>query len=217
MPTTKEIGTTKARKTRSPQTGGAELEGLIARARKGDRRAFDALVSEARPRAFAVALKVLHNPDDAEDAVQEAFVKVWRYLGRFEGRASFSTWIHRIVMNASLDQLRRHGARPEGHVEEESDASFEHDAAPSVHDTPEHHVRAAEAGVIVHAALDRLPPAHRQALALRELEDRSYEEIAVAAHCPVGTVMSRLHHARKKLTAELRAAFSPEELALCAA
>src|SRR3954453_11839874 len=90
---------------------------LLAKAKAGDHQAFAALVSDARPRALAVALKVLRNPDDAEDAVQDAFLKVWRYLGRFEGRSSFSPWIHRIVMNASLDLLRRQSCRPETHVD----------------------------------------------------------------------------------------------------
>src|SRR4051812_5945555 len=110
--------------TKSPQTSEAPaqrspdaLAALIGRAKRGDQEAFAALVADARPRALAVAVKVLRNPDDAEDAVQDAFIKVWRYLGRFEGRSSFSTWIHRIVMNASLDLLRRQSCRPETHID----------------------------------------------------------------------------------------------------
>jgi RNA polymerase sigma-70 factor (ECF subfamily) len=181
------------------------FEALLARARRGDHAAFAALMIEARPRALAVALKVLRNPDDAEDAVQEAFLKVWRYLGRFEGRASFSTWIHRIVMNASLDLLRRHGCRPEAHVEADADSGHDRrPVEPSHEETPERSLAVAQESAIIRTALAALSPAHRQALTLREFEDRSYEEIAQAERCPIGTVMSRLHHARRKLADELR-------------
>ena len=152
-----------------------------------------------------MALKVLRNPDDAEDAVQDAFLKVWRYLGRFEGRASFSTWIHRIVMNASLDLVRRQSCRPESHVESD-EASDRRPNEPAHEQTPEHTLAEAQTSAIVRTALATLSPPHRQALTLREFEDRSYEEIAAASKCPIGTVMSRLHHARRKLADELRGA-----------
>jgi RNA polymerase sigma-70 factor (ECF subfamily) len=179
------------------------FDDLLARAQQGDHKAFAELVADARPRALAVALKVLRNPDDAEDAVQDAFLKVWRYLGRFEGRASFSTWIHRIVMNASLDLVRRQSCRPEAHVE--TDEAAERRANEPSHDeTPERSLAEAQTSALVRTALGALSPLHRQALTLREFEDRSYEEIATASRCPIGTVMSRLHHARRKLADELR-------------
>jgi len=176
---------------------------LLKKAQAGDHQAFAALVAEARPRALAVALKVLRNPDDAEDAVQDAFLKVWRYLSRFEGRASFSTWIHRIVMNASLDLVRRQSCRPEAHTESE-ETTDRKAAEPSHEETPEHSLAEAQTSQIVRTALASLSPPHRQALTLREFEDRSYEEIAAASKIPIGTVMSRLHHARRKLADSLR-------------
>ncbi len=182
---------------------------LLARAKAGDRAAVGALLACARPRALSVALKMLRNSDDAEDAVQDAFVKVWRHLGRFEGRASFTTWIHRIVTNACLDLLRRRNCRPDAAVEED-----EHPVRPAPEpasdETPERSLACAQTSEIVRAAVRTLSAPHRQALTLRELEDRSYEEISLAAQCPVGTVMSRLHHARRKLAVEL-------QLTLCAA
>jgi RNA polymerase sigma-70 factor (ECF subfamily) len=181
----------------------AEFDALLAKAQAGDHQAFGALIADSRPRALAVALKVLRNPDDAEDAVQEAFVKVWRYLDRFERRSSFSTWIHRIVMNASLDFLRRQSCRPEAHAETEETVD-RRQAEPTHEETPEHTLATAQTGALVRAALSSLSPHHRQALTLREFEDRSYEEIAQASQCPIGTVMSRLHHARRKLADELR-------------
>jgi RNA polymerase sigma-70 factor (ECF subfamily) len=190
--------------------GDDDFEVLLARAQDGDHDAFAALVAGARPRALAVAVKVLRNPDDAEDAVQDAFLKVWRYLGRFEGRSSFSTWIHRIVMNASLDLLRRQSCRPE--IRTETDESGDHRPLELVQEeTPEHTLAEAQTGALVRSALATLSPAHQQALTLREFEDRSYEEIAEASHCPIGTVMSRLHHARRKLADELHEVFSAAE------
>jgi RNA polymerase sigma-70 factor (ECF subfamily) len=200
--TTSTAGSAKA--PQSTEAGSSQtFEALLKKAQRGDHKAFAALVADARPRALAVALKVLRNPDDAEDAVQDAFLKVWRYLGRFEGRASFSTWIHRIVMNASLDLLRRHSCRPEAHAEAE-EAPERRTVEPAHDDTPERSLVEAQTSAMVRLALGALTPAHRQALTLREFEDHSYEEIAKAAACPIGTVMSRLHHARHKLADELR-------------
>jgi RNA polymerase sigma-70 factor (ECF subfamily) len=189
---------------------GAEFDALLARAQGGDHEAFAVLMADARPRALAVAVKVLRNPDDAEDAVQDAFLKVWRYLGRFERRSSFSTWIHRIVMNASLDLLRRQSCRPEAHSEAEEPG--EHRPLEAVEEqTPEHSLAEAQTGALVRSALATLSPSHQQALTLREFEDRSYEEIAAVSRCPIGTVMSRLHHARRKLAEELDQVFAAAE------
>jgi RNA polymerase sigma-70 factor (ECF subfamily) len=190
---------------------------LLEQARAGDRRAMETLLAEARPRALAVALKVLRNPDDAEDAVQDAFLKVWRYLFRFEGRASFSTWLHRIVMNASLDLLRRQACRPEATSADDEPEASGRGPEPAYELTPERHLGEAETGALVRSALEALSPSHRQAITLREFEDRSYQEIARASRCPVGTVMSRLHHARRKLADELRATLADDAAVLCAA
>jgi RNA polymerase sigma-70 factor (ECF subfamily) len=186
----------------------------IEAARKGDRAAFEALLAEARPRSIGVAMKVLHNPDDAEDAVQDAFLKAWRNLGRFEGRSAFSTWIHRIVMNSSLDLMRRQSCRPGAGSE---DLSERHERAEEANnDTPERAMIRTELQVVVAEAMAELSPHHREAVRLRELEEYSYEEIADTVACPIGTVMSRLHHARRKLADELRAALGNEVAALAA-
>ena len=106
------VGGTKVPQAREANTL-RDLDDLIAAARRGDKMALNRLLTDARPRLLAVALRVVRDRDDAEDVVQEAMVKVCRSLTRFEGRSSFSTWLHRIVVNASLDRLRRHGARRE--------------------------------------------------------------------------------------------------------
>ena len=213
--------------TKAPQTtvanlsgesgGGGESDGRVAAARQGDRKAFEALLAEARPRALCVAMKVLHNPDDAEDAVQDGFLKAWRNLGRFEGRSAFSTWIHRIVMNSSLDLLRRQACRP-GSCNEDADLDLERATqADAVHtDTPEREAQRSELRVVVAEALATLSPAHREVVTLRELEEYSYEEIATSAACPIGTVMSRLHHARHRLADELKVVLGQEAALLAA-
>jgi RNA polymerase sigma-70 factor, ECF subfamily len=190
------------------------VDALVERAKAGDRSALDALLVAMRPRALAAALRVVHNRDDAEDAVQDAFFKVWRCLAAFEGRSSFSTWIHRIVINSSLDLLRRNGSRSET-VERTDAQDMAVDVAvrvgePCNEQTPESELSAFETQMLVRMAVADLPTAHRQAVELREFEDRSYQEMAEIILCPVGTVMSRLHHARQKLASELRAPFGDE-------
>ena len=172
-----------------------EVDARVEAARKGDRLAFESLLAEARPRALCVAMKVLHNQDDAEDAVQDGFLKAWRNLARFEGRSAFSTWIHRIVMNASLDLMRRQACRPGAGSEDLSERPERAEEANL--ETPEREMIRTELRVVVADAMSALSPAHREAVALRELEEYSYEEIAATAACPIGTVMSRLHHARR--------------------
>jgi RNA polymerase sigma-70 factor (ECF subfamily) len=179
---------------------------LAEQAQAGDAQALRPLMDQVRPRALAIAMKVLRNRDDAEDAVQDAMLKVWRNLDRFEGRASFTTWLHRIVMNASLDILRKRSGRAEGAVVDERGDDYQPKLEPAHGQTPESEMGIAEMQVLVRAAVARLAPVQKQAIILREFEDCAYDEIAEAAACPIGTVMSRLHHARQRVAEDLRAA-----------
>jgi RNA polymerase sigma-70 factor (ECF subfamily) len=194
--------------TKAPQPREAnslrDLDELIEAARRGDRAALNRLLSDARPRLLAVALRVVRDRDEAEDVVQEALVKVCRSLARFEGRSSFSTWLHRIVVNAALDRLRRQGARREK-VADDDERTLE-PVEKIDEQTPERVVSRRETGAVVRGALARLSPVHREVLELREFEGESYRDVARLVRCPVGTVMSRLHHARHKLAAELASA-----------
>lgn len=190
---------------------------LVEQAKAGQRKALDELLAALRPRAMAVAMKVLRNSDDAEDAVQEAFIKIWRSLRAFEGRSSFSTWLHRIVMNASLDLLRRGGgSRCESHAPAEGQRESPAGVEQASERTPESDFAEREMKWLVRTAIARLPVLHRQAVELRELEDYSYQEMADTIQCPIGTVMSRLHHARHRLAADLSQPFG-ETFALAAA
>ncbi|HVX95736.1 MAG TPA: sigma-70 family RNA polymerase sigma factor [Polyangia bacterium] len=188
------------------------MDALIDAACSGDRAALNRLLTDARPRLVAVAMRIVRDRDDAEDVVQEALLKVCRSLTRFEGRSAFSTWLHRIVVNAALDRLRRHQARRERHSIDE-----ERDLQPTEADlvdeqTPERVVSRRETGAFVRGALARLSPSHREVLERREFDGESYSDLARIVRCPIGTVMSRLHHARHKLALELATVVEPSAL-----
>jgi RNA polymerase sigma-70 factor (ECF subfamily) len=191
--------------TQTAASNDESADSLVARAQAGDRAALEELLTAMRPRAMATALKILRNSDDAEDAVQDAFLKIWRCLARFEGRSSFSTWIHRIVMNTSLDLLRRSASRSELVDRSDNQTIDPTDREPSHEQTPETYLASYQIQMLVRSAVAALPTAHRQAVELREFEDCSYQEMADIIQCPMGTVMSRLHHARNKLADDLRA------------
>lgn len=195
----------------APQTqdvSGADgpVAAQVAAAQKGDTTAIEELLAGQRPRAIATALRVLHNLDDAEDAVQEAFLKIWRSLPSFEGRSSFSTWVHRIVTNASLDVMRKCAARAEFVERPEQQEDTAATALEAVNEeTPESQLGDRERECLVRVAVAALPANHRQVVMLREFEDCSYRDMAEIIQCPIGTVMSRLHHARAKLADDLYA------------
>jgi RNA polymerase sigma-70 factor (ECF subfamily) len=204
-PNSTESGLLRGTKAPQPREANSlcDLDALIASARRGDRGALNRLLTDARPRLLAVAMRVVRDRDEAEDVVQEALLKACRSLARFEGRSSFSTWLHRITVNAALDRLRRGSARRD-RVSQDGDEDRAPAAVEMVDEqTPERLVSRRETGAFVRGALARLQPIHREVLVLREFDGESYRDLARLVKCPVGTVMSRLHHARHKLEAEL--------------
>jgi RNA polymerase sigma-70 factor (ECF subfamily) len=180
----------------------------IRRAQHGEAWALAQILRSVRPRIVALAVRMVRDPDEAEDVVQDALTKLWRNLHKYEARSAFSTWLHRIVVNTALDHLRarRNGVvvtrvRPRGQAD-----GVDHDVEEpqKVDDTtPEELLARAQLGHLVRGAMDDLSPAHREILIWRELDGESYQDIARLARCPVGTVMSRLHHARHKLAETL--------------
>ncbi len=189
----------------------------IARARAGDHEAFRVLVERYQARAFRLALRVMRDEEQARDVVQEAFLKVYRSLDRFEGRSSFYTWLYRVVMNLCLDAKRRdHSDR---HVEWDEEHALQTDPA-SASDAVSENRRAeadpggelerAELRKAVASAIETLPDDARRTLLMREVDGLSYAEIAKTLGIPKSTVMSRLHHARKRVQEVLIAAGAVE-------
>ncbi len=185
---------------------------LIDRAAAGDLRAFEELVRVHQRRAHAVAYGIVRNPEDAREVAQDAFLRVHRHLKDFEGGASFSTWLYRIVYNLSIDLLRRRSPGRAIELEDHTDLDGAPDEwLPSRGET--NPFAALDRTRLVEAmqrCLDELPPHHRTAIMLREVEGMSYEEIAEAMEVPKGTVMSRLFHARRKMQRMLREHFGDE-------
>jgi RNA polymerase sigma-70 factor, ECF subfamily len=176
------------------------------------------LVETHQGRLFRMALRVLRDEESARDAVQEGFLKAYASLDRFEGRSSFYTWIYRLVMNQCID-LRRHERADrrvewnDGHSLEDSALEPALDAELAEPSGPLEEVARKETREQVARAVDALPEATRATLLLREVDGLSYAEIAEAQRIPRGTVMSRLHYARRRLQQALRAAgaLSPDE------
>jgi RNA polymerase sigma-70 factor, ECF subfamily len=178
---------------------------LLDRARHGDTVAFDVLITRHREKIYMHACHLLRNEDDAMDITQETFLRAWRSLARFDGKASLSSWLYRIATNAVIDLCRRRKAHPEVEVD---DAPLRIDAAsrttPHAGEKPGESVDRAEIRRRVEAAFAQLSPDHRAVIVLKEIEDRTYEEIARSVGCSLGTVMSRLHYARKHLQSLLQ-------------
>ena len=189
----------------TPRAQDADID-LVDRARAGDVDAFRELVSRYQSRAFSIAIGIVHSKEDAEDVVQEAFLKVHRNLGSFRGQSSFYTWLYRIVFNLAIDLSRRRYRRSESNIGENSklDAVAQiagGDASDfmSASRNPDEELRRLTIGKHIHAAIESLSPNHRAVIVLREIEGLSYAEISDVVGCSKGTVMSRLHHARKRL------------------
>jgi RNA polymerase sigma-70 factor (ECF subfamily) len=174
---------------------------LISKAKSGDRRAFRSLVERHQRRAFAIANSLVRDERDAEEIVQEAFLRVYRGLSAFEGTSSFFTWLYRIVMNLSIDVIRKPSRREVDSLDPaEIDVFGDSSSLPRLADAdPEEAIRRGEIRKRLELALDALPPYHRGVILMREVEGMSYEEMAVAMGVSKGTIMSRLFHARKKL------------------
>lgn len=170
---------------------------LIRRVQSGDDRAFRTLVDRHRRRAFAIAVGLVRDEQDALDIVQEAFVRVYRGIDAFSGAASFFTWLYRIVKNLSIDLMRRPGYQRD--LAAELGAGHESFLLGCPDPDPLDAVRQKEIARALARALEALPDYHRGVILMREVEGLSYEEMASAMGVSKGTIMSRLFHARKKL------------------
>jgi RNA polymerase sigma-70 factor (ECF subfamily) len=179
---------------------------LVDKARHGDREAFRVLVERYQRKVAALALGMLRNREDALDVVQDTFTKAYQSLDKFKGDSSFYTWVYRIGVNLCIDHQRRESRYVQ--VGSDADETPDEVAPPSAEDLerdePFESARSAEIGAHLLGAINELTPEHRAVILLREVDGLSYEEISRALDCPKGTVMSRLHYARRQLQARLR-------------
>ena len=171
---------------------------LVSRAREDDFRAFEELVRRYRNEVFRLAYHFIRNREDAWDISQEVFIKVYKSLHGFRGDAQFKTWVLRITANQCKDYWKKRRL----HTVALSEALQAEDTSTSGA-SPGQGLEAEEIGHAIEAALQKLSHKHRTAFILREFEGMTYEEMAQVMHCSLGTVMSRLFHARKKLQTTL--------------
>jgi RNA polymerase sigma-70 factor (ECF subfamily) len=184
-----------------------DKELILARAQKGDAEALNLLFESCRRRLFSSALRILHRPQDAEDAVQEAMLSAFKHLDQFRGRADFVTWATRIVINAALGQIRRARSRPvtswdqsAGEFEELSPSELIKDPRP----TPEEIYQQGERKRLLDEALQHLSEKNRRAIQLCTLEDWSLKAVAGTFGLPLSTLKGHLHRGRGSLSRGLR-------------
>ena len=173
--------------------------------------AFEELVARHRDKIYARAYSMMRNEEEAIDLSQEAWVKAWQRLKQFQGEASFATWMTRITINLCLDQLRRQKRQRSESIEamDEESGGVERQM-PVVTVNPTEGLERGELRQRIDAALSQLSYAHRTVIVLHEFEEMEYKEIAKTMGCSIGTVMSRLFYARRKMAALLADLKQPE-------
>ena len=178
----------------------ADDQSLVRASQRGDMAAFEELVGRHRDKIYARAYSMMRNEEEALDLSQEAWVKGWQRLGQFQGESSFGTWMTRVVINLCLDQLRKHKRQRTESIEAMSEESGGVERQmPVVTVNPTAGLERGELRQRIDRAMGQLSYEHRTVLVLHEFEDMEYKEIAKAMACSIGTVMSRLFYARRKL------------------
>jgi RNA polymerase sigma-70 factor (ECF subfamily) len=183
---------------------------LVRRAQAGDRRAFDLLVLKYQQKVANLIGRYIREPAEVLDVTQDAFLKAYRALDGFRGESAFYTWLYRIAVNTVKNHLVAQGRRPPGD-DLDADVAEQMDLGSRLREnaTPEGHLLTDEIARTVQQALDALPDDLRTAIVLREFEGMSYEEIASAMDCPIGTVRSRIFRAREAIDKRLRPLLEP--------
>jgi RNA polymerase sigma-70 factor (ECF subfamily) len=187
---------------------------VVRRVQAGDSEAFGVLVEKYKRKTFRLAYGVLRDQEEALDVAQEAFVKAFRSLPKFKGDSAFYTWLFRITMNLSLDRKRQRVARAKSLGADDVPPEEWERTAVATDVSPDDEAASAERRARIARALDTLPEHHRSIIILSDIEGLSYREIADVLGIPMGTVMSRLHNARKRLRDALGAGFLAVLLAL---
>ncbi|MGD8483365.1 MAG: RNA polymerase sigma factor RpoE [Thioalkalispiraceae bacterium] len=178
---------------------------LIERVQQGDKKAFDLLVLKYQNRIMKVLSRYLYDQNEVQDMAQEAFIKAYRALPNFRGDSAFYTWLYRIAINTAKNHLVAQGRRPPSADIDAAEAE-QYDGASALKEyaSPEREVLKDEIQKVVAKAIDELPDDLKTAITLRELEGMSYEEIAEAMDCPIGTVRSRIFRAREAVDSKLK-------------
>ncbi len=174
-------------------------KGLVSRIKVNDQRAFKELVNKYQNKIFMIAYGILKNEDDAYDAVQEVFLKVYKYIQNFQENSTLYTWIYRITYNVSIDLYRKKRGEYSVEFGDTSKIDPNVDSLARRVETPFEKIEQKELSERVDFALSQLTEEHRTILVLREFEGLSYDEISEITSTPKGTVMSRLYHARLNL------------------
>jgi len=172
---------------------------LVTRCQRGDAAAFNELVTRYRGKVYAMIYNMVHNEQDAWDLAQDGFLKAWK--------SSFYTWLYRIMMNVTIDSLRRRQVGGDTEFDDSialSNIDPNSSTTPRAPALPEDKIAGDEIRARINAAVDRLTPEHRAVILMREIDGMEYQEIADTLHCSIGTVMSRLFYARKKMQTMLR-------------
>ncbi len=179
---------------------------LVERAQAGDRHAFDQLVSKYQRKLGRLLSRFIRDSAEIEDVTQEAFIKAFRALPSFRGDSAFYTWLYRIGINTAKNYLVAQGRRAPTSTQFDSEEAETFESADQLRDinTPESLLMSKQIGETVNSAIDALPEELRRAIVLREIDGRSYEEIAEMMDCPIGTVRSRIFRAREAVALKLR-------------
>ena len=185
---------------------------LVERVQNGDKRAFDLLVRKYQHKVIALVSRYVRSHAECEDIAQESFIRAWRALGSFRGDSAFYTWLYKIAVNTAKNHLVAMGRRPPTDDVDAEDAVFMA-GAERMQDsaTPEREMMRQEIEQSVFSTVQALPEELRTAITLREVDGLSYDEIAEAMGCPIGTVRSRIFRAREAIDEKLRPLLSDRE------
>jgi len=179
---------------------------LVERAQRGDKHAFELLVSKYQRKLARLLSRFVRDPSEVEDVAQEAFIKAYRALPSFRGDSAFYTWLYRIGINTAKNYLVAQGRRAPTTTEFDAEEAESFEEGERLRDlnTPEAELMSKEIAGTVNQAMDGLPDELRTAITLREIEGLSYEDIANIMNCPIGTVRSRIFRAREAIAEQLR-------------
>lgn len=180
---------------------------LVKKCQGGDTKAFNELVTRYRGKAYAMIYNMVRNEQDAWDLAQDGFLKAWKSIASFRGQSAFYTWLYRIMTNVTIDWLRK--KQIQGGTEFDDSLELSHvepgsATMPKAELLPDEKMEHAEIRKRIDSALKKLSPEHRAVIVMKEMDGLQYHEIADALGCSLGTVMSRLFYARKKLQTLLR-------------